>query len=43
VWIEERAKKAVEKLVAHDFGAIYARTKEEAVQELRKHITQSKR
>lgn len=38
-WIEERAKKAIEKLVAHDFGAIYAKTKEESVQELRKHIT----
>ncbi len=38
-WIEERVKKAVEKLVAHDFGAIYAETKEGAVQELWKHIT----
>jgi hypothetical protein len=38
-WIEERAKKAVEKLVAHEFDAVYAKTKEEAVQELWKHIT----
>ena len=38
-WVEEKAKKVVEKLVAHDFEAVYARTKEEAVQELWKHIT----
>jgi hypothetical protein len=38
-WVEEKAKKAVEKLVAHDFKAIYAKTKEEAVQELWKQIT----
>ncbi len=38
-WIEERAKKAVEKLVVHEFDAVYAKTKEEAVQELWKHIT----
>jgi len=38
-WIEERAKRAVEKLAAHDFEAIYAKTKDEAVRELWKHIT----
>jgi len=38
-WIEERCKKAVEKLKAHDFGAIYVKTKAEAVQEILKHIT----
>jgi len=38
-WIEERAKKAVEKLKAHDFKAIYVETKEEAVQEIWKEIT----
>jgi hypothetical protein len=38
-WVEERAKKAVEKLVAHEFKATYAKTKEEAVQELWNHIT----
>jgi len=38
-WIEERAKKAIEKLEAHGFRAIYVRTKEEAVQEIWKHIT----
>ena len=38
-WVGEKAKKAVEKLVAHDFRAIYVETKEEAVQEIWKHIT----
>ncbi len=38
-WVEERAKKAVEKLVAHEFKATYAKTKEEAVRELWNHIT----
>jgi hypothetical protein len=38
-WVEEKAKKAVEKLVAHDFKAIYVRTKEEAAQEVLKQIT----
>ena len=33
-WVEERAKKTIEKLVTHDFKAIYVRTKEEAVQEI---------
>jgi hypothetical protein len=38
-WVEERAKKAVERLVSHEFKAVYAKTKEEAAQELWKHIT----
>ncbi len=38
-WVEERAKRAVERLVAHEFKAIYAKTKEEAAQELWKHVT----
>lgn len=38
-WIEEKAKKAIEKLVAHDFKAIYVRTKEEAIQEIWKQVT----
>jgi len=37
-WVEERAKKAVEKLVAHDFRALYVKSKEEAVQELLQQI-----
>jgi hypothetical protein len=37
-WIEEKVKKTVEKLVAHEFGAIYAKTKEEAVEEILKRI-----
>ncbi len=42
-WIEERAKKAIEKLEAHGFSAIYVQTKEEAVQEIWKHITPKQR
>jgi hypothetical protein len=42
-WVEEKARKAVEKLVAHDFKAIYVGTKEEAVQEALKHITPKQR
>jgi hypothetical protein len=42
-WIEEKAKKAIEKLTAHDFKAIYVKTKEEAVQEIWKHITPKQR
>ncbi|HMK75276.1 MAG TPA: lactate utilization protein [Thermodesulfobacteriota bacterium] len=42
-WIEEKAKKAVEKLVAHDFKAIYVKTKAEAVQEVLKQITPKKK
>jgi len=42
-WIEEKAKKAVEKLVAHDFKGIYVKTKVEAVQEVLKQITPKKK
>jgi len=42
-WIEERAKKTIEKLEAHGFSAIYVRTKEEAVQEIWKHVTPKQR
>ena len=38
-WVEEKAKKAVEKLKAHDFKAIYVETKEGAVEEIWKEIT----
>jgi hypothetical protein len=37
-WIENRAKKAVEKLKGHDFDALYIKTREEAVQEIWKCI-----
>jgi hypothetical protein len=37
-WIEERMRKVVEKLKAHDFEALYVKTKEEAVKEVRKYI-----
>jgi hypothetical protein len=42
-WIEENAKKAVERLAAHDFKAVYVGTKEEAVQEVLKQIGPSKK
>ncbi len=42
-WIEERSKRAVEKLVAHDFKAIYAETTEKAIQELWKHLSPKQR
>ncbi len=38
-WIEERAKKTIEKLQAHQFKAIYVKTKAEAVEEIWKQIT----
>jgi len=38
-WIEERGKKTIEKLLAHDFKAIYLKNKLEAVEEIWKHIT----
>ncbi len=37
-WIDERVKKTIEKLVAHEFNAIYVKTKEEAIEEIWKHI-----
>ena len=42
-WVEEKAKKAIEKLVAHEFKALYVKTKEEVVQEVWKHITPKQR
>jgi len=38
-WIEERSKRAVEKLKSHDFEATYFRTKEEVVKEIWRHIS----
>ena len=38
-WIEERLKRAAERLQAHDFKASCFRTKEEAGDEVLKHIT----
>ncbi len=37
-WVEERMKKTVEKLKAHDFEALYVKTKEEATKEIWKYI-----
>jgi hypothetical protein len=42
-WIEEKAKKAVERLAAHDFKAIYVKTKVEGVQEVLKQIGPNKK
>src|SRR4030042_431188 len=38
-WVEERARRAVEKLEAHGFKAVYTGNKEGAVAEIWKHIT----
>jgi hypothetical protein len=42
-WVEEKAKRAIEKLIAHEFKAIYVKTKEEAVQEIWRHIIPQQR
>jgi hypothetical protein len=42
-WIEERAKKTIEKLLAHDFKGLYVRNRQEAVEEIWKHVTPKQR
>jgi len=42
-WIEERVKRTVEKLVAHDFKALYVKSTQEAVGEIWKHISPKQR
>src|SRR4030067_1952770 len=42
-WVEEKAKKAVEKLDSHDLKAVFAKNKEEAVAEIWKHVTPQQR
>lgn len=37
-WVDERAKKVVEKLEAHEFKAIYVKNKQEAVEEILKYV-----
>lgn len=37
-WVEERAKKAIEKLEAHDFKGVFVKDKKGAVEEIRKHV-----
>ena len=39
-WVEERAMKTVERLQAHQFKALYVKTKAEAVEEIWKQIAQ---
>jgi L-lactate utilization protein LutB len=38
-WIEERMKKTVDKLKAHDFDALVVKTREDAVREIHKYVT----
>jgi LUD domain len=38
-WIEEKMRRAAEKLKTHDFAATCVRTKEEAVDEIWRHVT----
>ncbi len=38
-WVEEKAKKTIEKLEAHDFKALYVNNRQEAVEEIWKHVT----
>ncbi|MCJ7784115.1 MAG: lactate utilization protein [Desulfobacterales bacterium] len=42
-WVEEMAKKTIEKLEAHEFKTLYVKTKEEAMKEIWKYITPNTR
>ncbi len=42
-WVDERAQKVVEKLETHDFKAIYVKNKEEAVEEILKHVNSTQK
>jgi hypothetical protein len=42
-WIEERAKRTIEKLQAHDFKATYAKDRKEAAEEILKHLAPKQR
>jgi L-lactate utilization protein LutB len=42
-WVEEMAKKTIEKLEAHEFKTLYVKTKEEAAKEIWKYITPNTR
>jgi hypothetical protein len=42
-WIEQRCTRAAEKLKAHGFETIYVKTKEEAAEEIMKHVTPNAR
>ncbi len=37
-WVEEKARKIVERLEAHDFKAVFVRDKQEAVKEILKYV-----
>jgi len=38
-WAEERTRRTIEKLEAHEFKAVYVESKEKAVEEIWKHVT----
>jgi hypothetical protein len=38
-WVEEKASKTIEKLEAHDFKAVYVKNKQQAVEEIWKHVS----
>lgn len=38
MWVEERARRAIEKLKVHDFEALYVQNKEEVIKEIWKYI-----
>jgi hypothetical protein len=42
-WVEEKVRKAIEKLEAHDFKALYVKSKTGAAEEIWKHITPKQR
>jgi hypothetical protein len=42
-WVEEKAKKTIEKLEAHDFKALYVKNRQQAVEEIWKHVTPNQR
>ncbi len=41
-WVEERGRRAVERLEAHQFKAVYVRNREEAIREIWKHLGPAK-
>ncbi|MBM4338457.1 MAG: lactate utilization protein [Deltaproteobacteria bacterium] len=42
-WIEEKAKKTIEKLETHDFKAVFVKDQKGAVEEILKHVTPQQR
>jgi len=42
-WVEEKARKTIEKLEAHDFKALYVKNRQQAVEEIWKHVSPNQR